>query len=150
MKEVWKDIDFMKGFEGLYQVSNLGRVKSLGRIIYYPNSCFNKTNEGVYRPEKILKQKTKRYAGVTLSNYRNKIYPNIHRLVALAYIPNPHNKPCVNHIDGNKLNNCVDNLEWVDWDENIKHAWKTGLAKPIYGKQNNSYKHGKYSKKVVK
>ena len=97
-----------------------------------------------------MKHKTKRYAGVTLSNSKNKIYPNIHRLVALAFIPNPLNKPCVNHIDGNKLNNCVENLEWIDWDENVKHAWDTGLAKPIYGKQNHSNKHGKYAKKIVK
>lgn len=150
MKEVWKDIDFIKGFEGLYQVSNLGRVKSLGRVIYYPNSCYNKTNEGVFRPERILKAKTKRYAGVTLSNSTKKIYPDIHRLVALAFIPNPNNKPCVNHIDGDKQNNCVSNLEWLNWDENIQHAYENGLAKLIYGKANHSYKHGKYAKKIVK
>lgn len=148
MKEIWKDIDFINGFEGLYQVSNLGRVKSLGRYVNYPNSCYDKTNKGVYRPEKILKHKTKRYAALTLSNGNNKIYPNVHRLVALAFIPNPNNKPCVNHIDGDKLNNCVENLEWVDWDENVIHAYKIGLAKPIYGKENHSYKHGKYSKKI--
>ena len=149
MKEVWKDIDFIQNFEGIYQVSNLGRVKSLGRQVYYPNSCYNKTSDGVFRPERILKSKTKGYAGVTLSNNTTKIYPNIHRLVALAFIPNPNNKPCVNHIDGDKQNNCVLNLEWNDWDENIKHAYKTGLAKPIYGKLNHSYKHGKYSKKNI-
>ena len=114
MNEVWKDIDFIKGFEGLYQVSNLGRVKSLGRVIIYPNSKWGKLNGGVFRPERILKAKTKRYAGVTISNSKNKIYPNIHRLVALAFIPNPHNKPCVNHTDGDKQNNCVSNLEWVN------------------------------------
>ena len=150
MKEVWKDIDFIDGFEGLYQVSNLGRVKSLGRIVLYPNSCYNKTNKGVYRPERILKHKTKRYAGITISNGKNKKYQNIHRLVALAFIPNPNNKPCVNHIDGDKQNNCVSNLEWNNWDENIKHAWETGLTNKIYGKSNHSYKHGKYAKKIVK
>jgi hypothetical protein len=150
MKEIWKDIDFIEGFEELYQVSNLGRVKSLGRTIYYPNSCYNKTNEGVFRPERILKAKTKRYAGVTLSNSKKKIYPSTHRLVALAFIPNPNNKPCVNHIDGDKQNNCVSNLEWLNWDENTNHAWQTGLAKPIYGKAHTSYKHGKYAKKFVK
>lgn len=150
MNEIWKDIDFINGFEGLYQVSNLGKVKSLGRIVIYPNSCYNKKNEGVYRPEKILKHKTKGYAGVTLSNGKTKVYPNIHRLVAQAFVPNPNNKPCVNHIDGNKQNNCVTNLEWVNWDENIKHAYTTGLAKVICGKNHHAYKHGKYSIKVVK
>lgn len=150
MKEVWKDIDFIEGYEGLYQVSNLSRVKSLGRTVLYPNSCYNKTNKGVFRPERILKHKTKRYAGVTLSNGKNKIYPNIHRLVALAFIPNPNNKPCVNHIDGDKQNNCVSNLEWLDWADNTMHAHKTGLIIPIYGKSNRSYKHGKYTKKIVK
>lgn len=149
MNEIWKDIDFIKGFEGLYQVSNMGNVKSLGRTVYYPNSCFNKTNKGVYRPEKILKAKTKRYVGVTLSNSTNKIYPNVHRLVALAFIPNPLNKPCVNHINGIKNDNRVENLEWVTWDENVQHAYDTGLAKPIYGKSNHSYRHGKYSKRIV-
>ena len=149
MKEIWKDIDFINGFEGLYQVSNLGRVKSLGRIIEYPGSKYGMHN-GVFRHEKILKHKTKRYAGVTLSNGKNKIYPNIHRLVALAFIPNTENKPCVNHIDGNKQNNCVLNLEWINWADNVIHAYKTGLANPIYGKDNHAFKHGKYIKKIVK
>ena len=148
MKEEWKDVDFMKGFENLYQVSNLGRVKSLGRKVYYVNSCYNKTNEGVFRHERILKPKTKRYAGVTLSNNTSKIYPNIHRLVALAFIPNPSNKPCVNHINGIKTDNRVENLEWVNWDENAQHAYNTGLTKPVYGKSNHSYKHGKYAKRI--
>jgi hypothetical protein len=149
MNLIWNDIDFIDGFEGLYQVSNYGQVKSLGRIIKYPGSKYGMHN-GVFRPEKILKHKIKGYAGVTLSNGKNKIYPNIHRLVALAFIPNPLNKPCVNHIDGDKQNNCVSNLEWIDWADNVIHAYKTGLAKPIYGKLNHSYKHGKYANKIVK
>ena len=148
MVEVWKDIDFIEGFEGLYQVSNMGKIKSLGRIIKYPGSKYGMHN-GVYRPERILKSKTKRYAGVTLSNSKNKIYPNIHRLVALAFIPNPLNKPCVNHMDGDKQNNCVSNLEWLNWDENVQHGFDTGSSKPIYGKANSSYKHGKHAKKLL-
>jgi hypothetical protein len=149
MKEIWKDIDFIDGFKGLYQVSNLGRVKSLGRIVKYPGSKYGMYN-GVFRPEKILKPKIKRYAGVTLSNTNNKIYPNIHRLVAIGFIPNHFNKPCVNHIDGNKLNNKVSNLEWVTNSENQLHAYKTGLQNPIYGKDNHLYRHGKYVKNIVK
>lgn len=119
--EIWKDI---KGYEGVYQVSNYGRVKSLQRYRVSKSG----TNQNVN--EKILKQscgKTHKYLNVTLAkNKKNKTF-QIHRLVALYFIPNPLNKSQVNHIDGNKQNNCVDNLEWCTCKENIHHAWKNGL-----------------------
>ena len=74
--------------------------------------------------------------GYLLCNlYRNGIRKQhkIHRLVALTFIPNPENKPQVNHIDGNKANNHIDNLEWASPKENIKHAWDSGLANSISG-----------------
>lgn len=86
---------------------------------------------------KILKglSDTKGYLYVCLG----KRYPKIHRLVALAFIPNLDNKPQVNHIDGNKKNNNISNLEWVTNGENQKHAFKLGLNKPHKGESNYQY-----------
>lgn len=92
MEEIWKEID---GFDGDYLVSNLGNVKSLK-----------------YGKERILKPRIQSgYYKVLLYNNKKHEY-SIHRLVANAFIPNPNNLPQVNHKDENKLNNCVDNLEW--------------------------------------
>ena len=109
--EIWRDV---KDYEGFYKVSNLGRVKSL----YF----------GI---ERILKPSidTSEYPHVTLSKDSKRKIARIHVLVAQAFIPNPENKPEVNHKDGNKLNCNVDNLEWVTKSENQNHAVRTGLQK---------------------
>lgn len=117
MEEIWKPV---VGFEGLYEVSNLGNVKSIER---------NGTVKGGKYMSKILDN-----YGYYMCKLRNKKIvkiPKIHRLVAQAFIPNPENKPQVNHKDGNKLNNCVDNLEWVTPRENILHAVENGLIDVI-------------------
>jgi len=109
MQEIFKDI---KGYEGLYQLSNLGRIKST-----------------IHAKEKFLKvqnQEYEFYPYYTLYKGNGKKNFRIHRLVALHFMPNPFNKPCINHIDGNKNNYSLDNLEWVTHSENTKHAFKIG------------------------
>ena len=119
--EIWKDI---KGYEGLYQISNLGRVKSL---IKFHNT---KNNVGYFSKEHILKPGIRNeYFMVCLVKNHKKKSISIHRLVAENFIKNPHNKKQVNHIDGNKLNNKADNLEWCTNQENIIHSWVNGLSK---------------------
>lgn len=117
MKEIWKDI---KGYEGLYQVSNLGRVKSLDRT--YKSSLTN--TETITRRGKVLKPLFNRgYYYVALSSGNKVIRKSIHRLVAETFIPNNLNKPQVNHKDGNKKNNNVKNLEWATQSENQLHRF---------------------------
>lgn len=118
--EIWKDIP---GYEGRYQISNKGQVKSLPRYVS------NHTGKLLVK-EKILAQRPdfKGYMRIDLKdNCGKKHYFGIHRLVATAFIPNPENKPQINHIDGNKANNNIDNLEWCTNSENQKHAYRMGL-----------------------
>ncbi len=110
-EEIWKDIE---GFEGRYQVSNLGRVMSL------------MTNHGKLQ-RKLKPQHERNYLYVNLSVKDKGHTKDVHRMVAKAFVPNPDNKPMVNHIDGSKLNNNASNLEWVTCSENHKHAYASGL-----------------------
>lgn len=106
--EIWKDIE---GYEGLYQISSEGRVKSLGN---------DKT-----RKEKILKGIKDKYGYLYVNLYKNRKLKNllVHRLVAEAFIDNPDNLPQVNHIQENRKDlNCVDNLEWCDAKYNINYG----------------------------
>ena len=128
MKEEWKDIE---GYNGFYQVSNFGQVKSTG------GQCGT-----VKRKEKLrsLSFTHDGYLKVRLI-YRGKDQTvRVHRLVAETFIPNPDNKATVNHIDGNKQNNSVVNLEWVNRNEQMLHAYNSGLKTSIIGSFNTNSK----------
>lgn len=120
--EVWKSIP---GYEGLYEVSNKGRVKSCEKTLRCRNQCceFDHTY-----PEKLLYTDNKQdgYYRVSLANDGKWKTWLTHRLVALAFIPNPENKPEVNHKDRNHGNNCVENLEQVTKEENLAHLIANG------------------------
>lgn len=121
MEEIWKDI---QGFEN-YQISNLGRVRTLNKYVRQglPKELVKK-----YKILKLIKN-THGYYSINL--YKNtKCYrKDVHRLVAQAFIPIPKKLLQVNHIDGNKQNNDISNLEWVSAKENMQHASKMGLIK---------------------
>lgn len=110
MIEIWKDID---GYEGEYQVSNLGRVKS------------NKSNGHILTPF----DNGYGYLTVKLSKHCKVKKHKVHRLVAIAFLDNPNHQTDVNHKDGNKHNNNKSNLEWCSRSHNLRHAYGTGLRK---------------------
>lgn len=119
--EIWKDV---VGFEEYFSVSNLGRVRSKRK----PNHIYKLSLEG------------KGYLrfGTTINGIHNTY--KVHRLVAITFIPNPENKSQVNHIDGDKLNNRVDNLEWVTNSENIQHAYDIGIKSNPKGENSHMAK----------
>lgn len=129
MEEIWKDI---KGYEGLYQISNKGQVKSLYREYTLKVSK-------IIVLEKILKPQKDRlgYQRIAFSYVKGK--PTqflLHRLIAEYFIPNPNNLPVINHIDNNPSNNSIENLEWCTQSHNIQHCFNQG-RKPILSGKNN-------------
>ena len=146
MQEIWKDIS---GYEGLYQVSNLGRIKSLSRTIGNRYKC-NIRNQ---KENRIIKpcKKDNQYLYVSLTKNRKRNNKYIHRLVAEAFLPRIDGKNVVNHKDYDVTNNAVENLEWVTQRENIKHSAinmqhskdtkrKTATGFKYIGIRNNRYR----------
>lgn len=142
--ELWKPV---KGYEGLYEVSTTGRIRSIERTVPHSKS-------GTRRFPASEKMPTDVHGYLYCYLYKNGKGRRfaVHRLVAEAFIPNPDKKPEVNHLDGNKYNNCVENLEWVTRKENVRHAADTGLwvqydrsgeRNPMYGKHQSESARGK-------
>lgn len=118
-QEIWKPI---KGYEGLYEVSSLGRVRSLYRI----------TSDGKRIKGRIISSSKQRYSNVQLYSCNCAKNFSVHRLVAETFIPNPNNLPQINHIDGNKQNNSCDNLEWCTASDNMNLSISQGLRQKTY------------------
>lgn len=131
--ERWKDI---VGYEGFYQISNKGRVRSLDR--YVPIVRSRSIFYIQFVKGRTLKLQTDHYGYLVANLRRNgrKKENKIHRLIAIAFIPNPHNKPVINHKDGTKTNNSIRNLEWCTQADNLRHAIRTGLITKNYGNRN--------------
>lgn len=125
IEEIWKPV---QGYEGAYEASNLGNVRSLNRVIHYQNGSTRNRKGKVLKPH----IDTSGYAVVYLAVSGHQSAKFVHTLVAKCFLPNDDPTLEVNHKDGNKSNNCVENLEWCTHRENILHAFQTGLhGKPL-------------------
>lgn len=134
MLETWKPVI---GYEGIYEVSNLGRVKSLARV----KSCGHPGSKQLTKERLMtIREDRNGYKRVKLSKDGKSKLITLHRIVAMSFVDNPLNKNEVNHIDGNKNNNIPSNLEWVTRSENVQHAFNKKLKLAIKGEVNNNAK----------
>lgn len=134
--EEWKDV---VGFEQFYQVSSFGRIKSKETERFYvaDRSKVSKKLRRKFYPVKIFKQRSVKGYHVVSIDRRPRL---VHRLVAFAFIPNPENKPFVNHKNGIRNDNKTVNLEWVTKKENEQHAWRVLGRKAVVGESNGKSK----------
>ena len=134
MTEIWKDI---QGYEGFYQISNLGNVKSLERVVDKGNGILQ------HRKERIMNKRESidGYYIAKLNVNKKSTSIAIHILVARHFIDNPNNYPEVNHKDCNRKNNQVDNLEWCTHQQNVEHSKQLGHYKTKSGCDNPNYKN---------
>lgn len=138
MDEIWKDI---LGYEGKYKISNLGKIFSVKKL-----------GSGGDRTGRIMKLKIDKngYCYINLFNAAKRRTFKIHRLVALHFISNGDNKPQVNHIDFDRKNNRVDNLEWCTSSENHKHTWINGRGYNPLHEKGLSNPNTKYHLDIIK
>lgn len=122
-KEIWKPV---VGYEGIYEVSSFGRIKSLARTI----TMKVRLKEKMLKTAKIIKHGSLPYRLALLSKNDERKTVQVHRIVAQAFIPNPENKPVVNHKDSDGANNIVGNLEWVTYRENTLHSYSKPFISP--------------------
>lgn len=136
-QEIWKDCI---GYEGIYQISNYGRVKSVARYVYVNHGTDNyrKLREVIMQPSII----NGKYWHVIFKVNGNIKHKTVHRLVAQHFIPNPDNLPVINHLDNNGFNNHVSNLEWTTVKGNTQHAIAIGALK-LKGEDNPMAKYDK-------
>lgn len=127
-KETWKDV---LGWEGFYEISNTGVVASKEREVSYGSVNYIRKRQKIKQWNDFYGYKI-----VTLCAGGKRGNIRVHRIFAEAYIPNPENKPLINHKDGDKANNDIKNLEWSTYSENIKHGYTKGLNTGMRGKAN--------------
>lgn len=131
MEEKWCPIC---GYEGIYEVSNLGRVRSLARTVIRSDGQKTTVREKILSGNK----NTDGYLQCKLCKDGKYITVRVHRLVATAFVPNPYNLPEVNHIDTDRTNNCASNLEWASHIDNVRHSALKGHYKH-FGSENQNY-----------
>ena len=137
--EIWKNV---KDYEEFYQVSNLGRVKSLARDVYYQNGTIHRIKEKILAPA----LNNCGYANVNLCKNGKMKNITVHRLVAEAFLPNPENKSQINHKNEVKTDNVVENLEWCDAFYNVNYGTRTQRQKQTF---KDNWKSGK-NKRIKK